>query len=96
MASLLSTYREAIHDKKTLHNTKYPAFQGYEGKSSSTSVTLSSQVEADLQMVFHGVGASRATVAQAVEHVPKAALHATMAGGARGAAMVPKVTPAAA
>lgn len=42
-----------------------------------------------------GVGAN-AIAAQAVEHVPKALLQATMAGGAMGAAMMPKVNPAAA
>ena len=38
----------------------------------------------------------RATMAQAPEQVPRAVLHPTIAGGARGAAMVPKVKPAAA
>ncbi len=37
-----------------------------------------------------------ATTAHAAEHVPKAPLHATIAGGASGAAIVPKVNPAAA
>lgn len=45
---------------------------------------------------FHGVGV-RATTAHAAEHVPKAALQARIAGGARGeATTVPKVNPAAA
>jgi hypothetical protein len=43
-----------------------------------------------------GVGAGRVTAAQAAEHVPNAELHARMAGGAAGAATVPKVKPAAA
>lgn len=34
--------------------------------------------------------------AHAAEQLPKAVLHARMAGGARGAATVPKVKPAAA
>ena len=42
-----------------------------------------------------GVGV-RATTAHAAEHVPSAPLQAMMAGGARGAAKVPKVKPAAA
>jgi len=45
---------------------------------------------------LHGVGANRATVAHAVEHMPSAELHARMAAGAAGAATVPKVAPAAA
>lgn len=45
---------------------------------------------------LHGVGASSATVAQAAEQVPSAVLHAMMAAGAAGAAMVPNVAPAAA
>ena len=44
----------------------------------------------------HGVGARRATVAQVALHVPRAALQPKIAAGAAGAAMVPKVTPAAA
>jgi len=44
---------------------------------------------------FHGIGAIRAVPAQAAEQVPKAALHPKMAGGARGAATVPNVNPAA-
>jgi hypothetical protein len=44
-----------------------------------------------------GVGANKATVAHAAEQVPKAALHASAAAGAAGAAMiVPNVSPAAA
>ena len=46
--------------------------------------------------ILQGVGARRAPLAQAVEHVPNAALQARMAGGAAAAAtMVPKVAPAA-
>ena len=46
---------------------------------------------------LQGVGAKRATVAQAEEHAPNAALQARMAGGAATAATtVPKVAPAAA
>jgi len=44
----------------------------------------------------HGVGVRRATDAQAAEHVPSAALQPKIAAGARGAAIVPKVTPPAA
>ncbi|KAK2462426.1 hypothetical protein APHAL10511_005560 [Amanita phalloides] len=44
-----------------------------------------------------GVGANKATVAQAAEHVPKAALQAMMAAGAAAQAItVPNVKPAAA
>ena len=43
-----------------------------------------------------GIGAIKAVAAQAAEQVPRALLQAIMAGGARGAAMVPKVNPAAA
>lgn len=39
---------------------------------------------------------ANAIAAQAAEHVHKALLQATMAGGAAGAAIVPKVNPAAA
>jgi hypothetical protein len=47
-------------------------------------------------LVIQGVGAKRATVAQAAEHVPSAALHARRAGGAAEAATtVPKMAPAA-
>jgi hypothetical protein len=46
--------------------------------------------------MHHGVGASRATVAQAALQVPNAVLHARIAGGAAANAMVPKVNPAAA
>ena len=43
----------------------------------------------------HGVGARRATAAQAEEQVPRAALHATIAAGTpRPAVTVPKVNPA--
>jgi len=49
-----------------------------------------------IMSLIYGVGARRVTVAHVAEHVPNAALHPKMAGGARGAAMVPKVTPAAA
>jgi len=46
--------------------------------------------------LFQGVGAKRATVAQVAQHVPNAALHARIIGGAAAAAMtVPKVAPAA-
>ena len=45
--------------------------------------------------ILQGVGARRATLAQAAEHVPNAALQARMAGGAAAATMVPKVAPAA-
>jgi len=48
------------------------------------------------EICIHGVGARRATVAQVALHVPRAALQATIAGGAAGAAMVPKTAPAAA
>jgi hypothetical protein len=44
---------------------------------------------------IHGMGAIRAVDAQAAEHVPNAALQPKMAGAARGAAIVPNVTPAA-
>lgn len=43
-----------------------------------------------------GVGARRATDAQAEEHVPSAALQPKIAAGAAGAAIVPKVSPPAA
>lgn len=49
-----------------------------------------------LSLAAQGIGAKRATLAHTAVHVPRAALHATIAGGARGAAIVPKVTPAAA
>lgn len=42
------------------------------------------------------MGAIRAVAAHAAEHVPRAALQASMAGGAAGASTVPKVNPAAA
>jgi hypothetical protein len=57
--------------------------------SSSTEITHNSNH-------LQGVGAKSPTVAQAAEQVPKAALHATTAAGATGAAMVPNVKPAAA
>ena len=47
-------------------------------------------------LTIQGVGAKSPTVAQAAEHVPSAALHASIAGGAAGAAItVPKMAPAA-
>ena len=45
--------------------------------------------------INQGVGANRPMVAQAALHVPRAALHARMAGGAAGSA-TPMVKPAAA
>lgn len=50
----------------------------------------------DRFLPLHGVGASSVIDAQAAEQVPSAELHATMAAGAAGAAMVPNVAPAAA
>ena len=44
----------------------------------------------------HGVGAVRATVAQAAEQIPREELQAVIAAGAARAATVPKVNPAAA
>ena len=47
-------------------------------------------------LTIQGVGAKRATVAQAAEQVPNAALHPRIAGGAATAATtVPNVNPAA-
>jgi len=60
---------------------------------------LGSPTQIDVAFVIarvHGVGAKRATVAQVAEHVPRAALQPKIAAGATGAAMVPKVAPAAA
>ncbi|KAI9866440.1 MAG: hypothetical protein M1830_005983 [Pleopsidium flavum] len=46
-------------------------------------------------IVYYGVGAN-ATAAQAVEHVPKAELHAKTAGAAPTPAVAPQTAPAAA
>jgi len=55
-----------------------------------------SPLEVEKNIILQGVGARRATFAQAAEHVPNAELQARIAGAAAAAATtVPKVAPAA-
>lgn len=65
-------------------------------KTRVAEAKLAANIRVHINLPPHGVGANKVIDAQAAEQLPRALLHPIIAAGAAGAAIVPKVAPAAA